>query len=357
MNENDLVDTVRIEIGRTEKTRNLYESFYFRGNLKDSGHSFWLKHNLIGFVDAPDVRVDNTLILFDDEKQSTKVYHQSQNIEFGEFKKLHLDSNATWRKIRFDFGNQGFCQLDFSQDKVTLKGKIPDQGGAAEWDLKLGLSSMAYFHFDKEWFYRGFFPKKKILTADCFVEYDGKIKSPFLNCEGHFRGMNGHNWGKEHAFQYAYANCNEFLEEGKSIDEAFFDCFSAKILIGGFKSPYLSAGSLFYKGKWYDFNKVLSSWRHQVHDLSLKVYNVTFLSKEYQLDLLINGEGHAWITLDYDHPSRKVSQVHNTKHAKGTLKLTRLKDSAVIARLFTSSFELETLMPYDLMNLPDRRKT
>ncbi|HAZ12278.1 MAG: hypothetical protein A2X86_03485 [Bdellovibrionales bacterium GWA2_49_15] len=327
----------RIELGLSDKTRRIYESFYFRGNLQNSPFSFWLKHNLIGFCDDPGVRVDNILILFNDKTKQSCVYQQSKMLTFEQYQSEVL-SKKSWRQLRVEFEKGGFFELSDSH----LCGMMP---GQISWDLKVDFSEIVYYHFDKDWFYRGFFPKKKILTADCFMKYDGTITAPFLTCQGQFQGMNGHNWGKEHAYQYAYANCNEFSEEGRPLPDTFFDGFSAKILLGPWKSPYLSAGSLFYKGRWYDFNRVLTCWRPRVEDLTLKTYHVIFKGREYELDVMINGEGHAWATLDYDHPSRKVSQVHNTKYAKGTAKLTRLKDQQVIARLFSSSFELETLIP------------
>ncbi|MEK6625629.1 MAG: hypothetical protein AABY86_11710, partial [Bdellovibrionota bacterium] len=282
----------RIELGQIEKTRRIYESFYFRGNLQNSPLSFWLKHNLLEFVDDPRVRVDNILILFNEDTKQSCVYQQSKMLAFEQYQSEVLRSDKSWREFRVEFENGGFFELGGGR----LHGTIP---GQASWDFKVDFSKMTYYHFDKDWFYRGFFPKKKILTADCFMKYEGKIESPFFNCQGQFRGMNGHNWGSEHAYQYAYANCNEFSEEGKPLEDAFFDCFSAKILLGPWKSPYLSAGSLFYKGSWYDFNRVLTCWRPRVKDLTLKTYHVIFHSKEYEFDVMINGEEHAWATLDY----------------------------------------------------------
>ncbi len=330
------INPTRIELGLNEKSRRLYESFYFRGNLYQSPLSFWLKHNLIQFFDEERVRIDNILILFNESSKESHVYQQSKWLSFDQYQKEV--AGESWRQLRVEFEKGGFFELSSNR----LQGSIP---GQASWDFKVNFSNMVYYHFDKNWFYRGFFPKKKILTADCFMVYEGKVQSAFATFQGAFNGMNGHNWGKEHAYQYAYANCNEFSEEGQPIEDVYFDCFSAKILIGPWKTPYLSGGSLFYKDRWYDFNRVLTCWRPCVHDLTLKTYHVVFSNREYELDVSINGSENVWATLDYDHPSHKVSQVHNTKHAKGTAKLTRRKDQQVITRLFSSSFELETLIP------------
>jgi|GEM_PF-1412277 len=333
----------RFELAQVD--HGIYESFYFRGNLKESKKSFWLKHNLLQFNDDTKVRIDNALIIFDDEKKASHVFSQTVTLTRETFMRLYGQSGHWW-KLQVPVDGGGFFELARHEDGACrLKGVIPlGQGKKAEWDLELKMTGMIYAHFDKLWFYRGFFPKKKILTADCFVEYEGRIKTPEGDWQGHWRGMNGHNWGKEHAYQYAYTNCNEFLDEGKFIDEAFFDGFSAKIKIGPIVTPYLSAGSLFYKGKWYNFNRVMGSWKHDVHELVKKVYHVTFISNDYQMDVSINGQEAVWVTLDYDHPTRKVSQVHNCKHAKGKIRLTNSKNQQVIASLYSPHFELESLM-------------
>lgn len=331
----------RIELGREGKNFEIYESFYFRGNLENSPYSFWLKHNLIQFRGDPNVRVDNLFVVFDDQKRITQTFQQSRVISSLEFQS-HFQKKQTWKQIHFEFSNGGFfsIQLGPQSGGGYLKGFIP---GQVSWNFTVIPSGQPYFHFDHDWFYTGFFPKKKILTADCFLQFRGKVVSPMGEWDGQFQGMNGHNWGREHAFQYAYSNCNEFTENGVSIPRTFFDCFSAKIQVAGMKSPFLSAGSLFYQGRWYDFNRVLKSFQPEVKEFSLKTYSLKFQNDEFELDLTLNGQNHAWVRLEYDHPSRKKSFVNNTKHAEGQL-ILKTSSGELIAQLQSSAFELETLV-------------
>ncbi len=200
------------------------------------------------------------------------------------------------------------------------------------WDFDLTLSGESYFHFDKKWFYFGFFPKKKILTKDIRVKFTGKMESPLSKVESSFMGMNGHNWGKEHAYLYAYADCNQFNEDA----DAFFDGFSVKILLGKMVSPFLSCCSLKYKGEWFHFNKVLDSYKHQVKKLTLKEWEATFVSDDFELKLSIDGQTTNWVSLIYDHPTGKQSTVNNSKNAKATLSLFKKVNGTK---------ELESLIP------------
>jgi hypothetical protein len=254
----------------------------------------------------------------------------------------------SWRNLRVDFENQGYFELTVSSDDPlcgTLSGYIPNQ---VKWSFELSFSNVSYYHFNRDWFYQGFFPKKKILTSDCFVSFVGHIQtlseSSSVLYQGNWKGMNGHNWGKEHALQYAYTNTNELTVKGVAEPQAFFDCFSAKIKIGRFRSPYLSAGSLFYRGQWYHFNSVMKSFMPQVREMTLKSYEVIFKNDEYILEVKINGDLSAWVTLSYDHPSYRKSDVHNCKRAVGKFILKKIKDQSIIAQLESQSCELEVLM-------------
>jgi hypothetical protein len=213
------------------------------------------------------------------------------------------------------------------------------------FDLK--PSGLTYHHFSEDKFYRGAFPKKKILTKDIRLSFSGRLTGPFGDWQGTFIGMNGHNWGTEHAYRYAYANCNQFKEDAT----AFFDGFSAKIRLPlGLKSPYLSAGSLFYNGRWYHFNEVMGSWQHHVDAVNEKHWKLALESDEHILSIECDGRdlhevNVPWVSLMYDHPSGKVSRVNNTKFARLKLELIDRETSMVVTTLTSGLAELESLLP------------
>ncbi len=153
--------------------------------------------------------------------------------------------------------------------------------------------------------------------------------------------MNGHNWGTEHAYKYSYANCNQFKEDSS----AYFDGFSAKIVLGKvIKSPFLSGCSVKAHGNWYHFNDVLSSFKPDVLDLEQKSWKAIFKSSDCEMSVKIDGNKKQWGHLVYDHPSRKKSLVHNTKFAKGEIQI-KFFDGRDPIYLNSDNFELETLIP------------
>lgn len=335
----NLVPASRIELDERFKKCGLYESFYFRGDSQDGKYSFWLKHNLIRFRNSFDVRVDNIFVLFSYQDKKVSEWHQSKNLKIDDFYNLVEKSKKSWNSFEINFEGGGFA---FVGEK-KLKGKIPVEDKWVSWDFDLIKSNKAYFHFDKKWFYTGFFPKKKILTNDICVKFNGDFESPAGDSHHNpWVGMNGHNWGKEHAYNYAYADCNRF--EGYAPGEIYFDGFSAKIKFSSFVSPYLSGCSFKVKDQFFHFNSVLTSYKHSVGNLDLKNWEVIFFNKDYELKIKISGENSLWSTLEYDHPNRLKSLVNNTKNSVGEFYLKSLNGNLV--SYFKSDWvELETLLP------------
>ena len=333
-----MINPTVIQTGKDRTNKGLYESFYFRGNA-DDGKSFWLKHNLMLFKNDDKVRFESTVIVFDKNSGTAKSYKHEEFVPLDEFENLKKEMGADWEHFHFEFkdGHMKITPHELAGEFKTEDGK------SITWNLKTDYSKETYYHFSDDKFYHIGFPKKKILTKDIAVSYDGVITTPELEMNSSFKGMNGHNWGTEHAYKYAYANCNQFSEDA----DAYFDGFSAKIAMAGgiIKSPYLSACSVKIDGKWYHFNEVLGSWKHKAKTLTMKKWATAFYNDDYILEVEIDGESVPWVTLSYDHPSYKKSNVHNTKFAKGALKLMNRKDHSEVKTLTSDWFELESLIP------------
>ncbi len=320
----------QVEMGLT--SRGLYESFYFRGNQVGQGPSFWLKHNLLRFKKSTAVRMEVTMIGFPQGGGSPRV--------LGKFIEVLDSPGLDWDELSFSFGDE----LAFSIGRDALSGLIGSAEGSVSWDLRLSRSDEVYYHFAHPWLYRGPFPKKKILTRDTFVRFEGEITWAGPASEkwtGSFVGMNGHNWGTEHAHCYAYADCNEW-NDGRV---AFFDGFSAKIKVASLVSPFLSLCSLRTERGWFHFNKLRAAYRPQVKRLTRQSWDVVFENEDFFLGVALEGEGSAWASLRYLHPNRKESVVENTKAARGSLTLIEKRSGKIVDQLSSDRFELETLLP------------
>ena len=232
---------------------------------------------------------------------------------------------------------------------AALHGRLHTERGTAQWELSLDRSDEVLYHFASDRLYHLPWPKKKIITRDCFLRFRGRISCAGITVEGDFMGMNGHNWGTEHAHEYAYADCNMFAED----EGACFDGFSVKVAVarGLLKSPFLSMCSLKAGGRWYHFNALADSWKHRVEALDDYRWIASFQNGTHRLELSINGQNprvEPWVALHYDHPGGARSVVKNTKFASARLRLLTQGDHRLVTELTSDFVELETLLPDNL---------
>lgn len=323
------------------KARNgLYESFYFRGTSTDGRHAFWLKHNLLRRHGSKTVTVENAFIIFDRATGESEAIYDKEDLSPAAF--ATFARSGHWEQASANFPSGSF----FSISREALRGKLHTPRGTAQWELALERSDEVLYHFANERLYHLPFPKKKIITRDCFLKFRGRIACAGISVEGEFLGMNGHNWGTEHAYEYAYADCNLFAEDAG----AYFDGFSVKIAMAGglVKSPYLSMCSLKTGGRWYHFNGLAASWKQRVAALDEYRWIATFTNDSHRLELNIDGQNprvEPWVALHYDHPGGARSVVKNTKFATARLQLFTLGDGRLVQELSSEFFELETLLP------------
>lgn len=342
-----MIDPVAIQLLQTPALSGLYESFYFRGTSTDGRFGWWLKHNLLRQQGESRVLVENALITFDRNTCSVRVAHQQEFVDADDLQ-ARLGGGNNWDYVHFTFASGAYFRI--SRDHI--EGRINDKIGAS-WQLSLTRSDETLWHYPYDLLYRAPFPKKKVLTRDCHLVSEGKVQCGDQRLNSEYTGMNGHNWGSEHAHAYAYADCCEF-DEG----DAYFDAFSARVAIAGglITTPFFSMASLQWGGEWFHFNDFLASLRQKVALLNDYRWSATLKNRTHLLELDIDGERpdkEPWVGLHYAHPSGKISVVKNTKFARGTLRLYDRHRHKLLIELNTDRFELETLLPNNRPSGPD----
>jgi hypothetical protein len=335
------VDPTQIRL--TPAKAGLYESYYFRGTTPDGQAAFWLKHNLLRFRGDNAFNVDCTLILFDRARNRVSATHDHVRLDAIQFASLTGQGDWDALTCRFPSGS------GFEIAPLHLAGTLPN----GKWALTLLRSNETLLHFTPPALYRIGWPKKKVLTRDVRVVFDGELSIGSDRIAGPFIGMNGHNWGTEHAHRYAYANCQLF--QGGA--EAIFEGFSAKVRIApALTSPYVTIASLKADGAWHHFNRLHAApWSHVSH---LSDYRWTFSAENrtHRIEVDIDGNDPAtrpWVALNYHHPSRALSVVKNTKFATGTIRLIERITNRRTHELRSDLFELETLFEDNVADAAD----
>lgn len=343
-----MIDPIAIRLPLQRPGTGLYESFYFRGTAPDGRTAFWLKHNLLRYRGERTVWVENALVLFDRGARATRTLYQKEELGPDAAARLFAEARD-WDHLSFRFANGSFFEIS----RERLRGRIQAEDGDATWELTLERSDEVLYHLSRDRLYTLPLPKKKLLTRDIRLGFDGTLRGRDMSFAGRFLGMNGHNWGTEHAHAYAYANCAEFTGG----EDAFFDGLSVKLALAGgrLKTPWLSLAALKVDGRWHRFDSLLAAMRHPVSALSDFRWSAQLTNATHRLQVEIDGgtpQNEPWVALHYQHPDRRVSVVKNTKFAALTLRLFERRATTPLRELTSGVCELETLLPSNLPRGP-----
>lgn len=333
-----MIDPVALVLPRARD--GLYEAFYYRGSSPDGCRAFWLKHNFLRRHGERGVLLEVTLVLFDRTTGQVHVAHDREDLSPASFNALSRGRH--WDAISANMASGSF----FEVTRERLRGKLHTAEGMAAWDVGLQRSDEVLYHFPHSRLYQLPLPGKKVLTRDAWLRFSGTLSVGDVVMEGEFRGVCGHNWGTEHAHEYAYAACNRFRED----DEACFDGFTGKLALvaGLLRTPRLSMAALRHQGEWHYFNALNRTYQQEVTALSDYQWAVVLRNDTHRLEVQVDGANprvEPWVALHYEHPGGARSVVKNTKFASGRLRLFEGVGEKAVLELSSDCFELETLLP------------
>ena len=110
-------------------------------------------------------------------------------------------------------------------------------GGRFTWNVRWTPGETSYRHFPSEGMYTGPFPKTKALSPALSSPFEGTatVDGRTFTLRGD-PGMQGHNWGKNHAEQWVWTHCNAFGDDPRLV----FEAVSSRIKLGPVTSPFLT---------------------------------------------------------------------------------------------------------------------
>jgi len=261
----------------------LYESNYLQANSPDGRRGLWIKHNLLRPA-AGDGKGEFWAILF----------------QLGEPPRV-VKREVPWTALTL-----AETGIGISADPVTLTAnRAVGSIASVRWDLRLTATLPPLMHLRWDWMYTAGFPKKKALTPAPNLRFDGEVVvgDERWPVEG-WVGLRGHNWGREHAWRYAYGNCN-LWDDGAP---RAVDGFSARIrLPGGAKSPWLS--TVVARSPDHDLNR-LSDWFG-----GAQVAPDRWRLSTGGCALEMTADPSTYVGLRYAHPGGEESYCYNTKFA------------------------------------------
>lgn len=304
-----------------------YESFYVKANHPDRRLGLWLKFNLL------------------------EPTHRAENLE-GELRGVWFDGETGRHVVvteiiprplvvahqgepHIQLGN---AVLEWHGDTLTERASVSDGGHRMAWDVRLAPQAPPAILYPSRWMYDRGFPKKKLVTPipqgrlEGWVEVDGTRHE----VDG-WEGLHGHNWGREHAFRYAYGN-------GIFPDGVYVEGFSARLKMGPVVTPFLSLMLVRLPGdRTLLFNEPARwlSGRPKVDDLRWDISIPG--SSGTRVRLMMSADASDAVGLRYRYPDGRTGFCINTKFARGKLRVE--EHGRILYEAVSEKCELETFRP------------
>lgn len=287
----------------------LYESNYIKANSPDGKRALWLKHNILAPTQPNKPSLVELWCVYFSRGEAPRVVKQ----------------DIPAQSVRLATESLKMEGQDILLTPTRTATTIRDGKHTVSWDISIrpddAVSTQPLIHFPYARMYTLPFPKKKLVTPQPKTRWDGVFRwdgeeIPIAD----WIGFRNHNWGTEHAWRYAYGNCNDFPEMSGLV----VDAFSAKIRLGPFKSPFLSAGIVRQGREDLAFNAIRSIVGAKAH-VEFPRWELRIERDEMTMEWLQEGRPAEFAGLPYLHPNGAKSYCYNTKWAKTTLRLRRGK--------------------------------
>ena len=281
------------------------ESYFLRANHPTRPLAIWLKATVLAPLDGPAL-AESWFIWFDGERGRTLAHKQTKPFEQASF----LGDGASALEV-----NAPGMQFDL-RAAGSAKGTVPAKEGTARFELawKQDESPIGQRLSILPWklLRTGPFPKSKLLTPLPSLRFSGTVELPWgTETLKDWPGMQGHNWGKEHTFEYAWGQCL-FPE-----DDAMMEGFSARVRVAGTTTPRLSALVVRKGGRTFAFDALFDAWRQKA-SVSADSWVLSLRGADGEATLEMDASDRAtkpMVCLGYDNPNGERSYCFNSKLA------------------------------------------
>lgn len=277
------------------------ESWFLRANHPSRPLAVWIKVTILAPLAGPPV-VETWLVVFDGEANTTFAHRDTHPFEAAQ-----LGSVLT----------VGTYVVDLAGG--TLSGSCGGASFDLRFDVHAGDVARPLSIFPFAWMLTAPFPKSKLVTPFPVLRFDGALTTPegTIPVDG-WTGMQGHNWGKEHAPEYAWGQC-VFPDE-----DVMVEGFTGRVRIGSMLTPRLSAMVIRRGSEEYRFDRIVDTWRQEA-TISPTRWTLRMRGPDGEARLRMDGTNRPMACLGYQNPDGRTSYCFNSKLADTLLEVRPTK--------------------------------
>jgi hypothetical protein len=280
------------------------ESYFLRANHPTEPRAIWLKATVL-VPDAGAPVAEAWVAVFDHDR----AYAIKQTVP------LARATFASGDTVRVAIAG---CTFELGPTGGHVTGTLAHGDHATTWNLAYTAVpelSAPLCPYPSRRMIDGSFPKSKLLTPVPCARFSGTIDDEPVT---DWFGMQGHNWGKSHAFEYAWGQCVFTAADGAP--HALVEGFTGRIKLGPVITPRLSSLVVRRGAREYRFDRVFRPWR-QTAELDGRKWTLRIRGEDGEAVLAMHADPARMVCLGYQNPDGALSYCLNSKLAKTVLRV------------------------------------
>jgi hypothetical protein len=298
------------------------ESYFLRANDPDRPRAVWLKATIYAPLEGPP-EVESWLVVFDGARATPIAGRETAPL----VAPMAPERGGSTRVIA------GRLLLDLSPTG-SAQGTVNTPSGGARvdlaWTTPTSPVAAPLSLLRTRVLQEGPFPRSKLLTPSPSLVFSGSVDvaGELIDVTG-WRGMQGHNWGKEHAFEYAWGQCLFPAAGGSASTEpdAMLEGFSARVMVGGRLTPRVSCLVVRRGGRELRFDTLFDLWRQRA-TVEADRWTLEVRGGDGTARLEMDAGGRPVACLGYRNPDGHRSYCFNSKLARVRLQVQPAKGAA-----------------------------
>lgn len=277
------------------------ESYFLRANHPTEPRAVWLKATILVPTSGPAVAEAWIAVFAPEGNHAVKATVPLEQATFAE------EGGTTTIRV-------GACEFRLGPTGGAVQGTL----GGHRWDLRYdgvaGLGGPLCVYPSRRMIDGGF-PTSKLLTPVPVARFSGTVDR--TSVVG-WLGMQGHNWGKVYAVEYAWGQCLFPGEDGAPF--AMVEGFTGRVRIGPVVTPRLSALIVRRGENEYRFDQVFSPWRQRA-EVGDRRWSLGVSGPAGEARLTLEADTAAIVCLGYVNPDGALSYCLNSKLARVRLRV------------------------------------
>lgn len=297
------------------RRRGHVESWFLRANDPVRPRALWLKATILA-TPAGERVAEAWGVFFDGEQNRTFAHRETVPLERAAF------VPETRSRLGIRVGPAAFVLGDEGSATGTLTRGDASASWALRWTRNAGAVAEPLSIYPFQFMLDGPFPKSKLLTPHPALQFEGSVDmfGEAIDVSG-WRGMQGHNWGREHAFEYAWGQC--------LFDDAMVEGFTGRVRVAGRTTPPISALVVRRGIDEYRFDRIFDFWRQEAR-LEPRRWRVSLRGSDGEATLELDATDRPMVCLGYRNPDGRVSYCLNTKLAAARLEVKPRRAGAFV---------------------------